>query len=113
MAATAPVSPPEACRPRRVAPASRMPRRRSGQHSYNTEWHAQRDGVGPPPTAPAADSSSTMIWIRRCRSWGCMRQEGSFAALLERGNLRKAADVSRLAHRGLQERIDDVERLGL
>ena len=33
--ATPAVTPPAACRPRRVAPASMTPRSRSGQHSYN------------------------------------------------------------------------------
>ena len=55
---------PAACSPTRVAPASRTPRRRSGQQSSSTAWHAQR----PCGRTEAAVSSLTIVSINRCSS---------------------------------------------
>src|SRR5215510_3668098 len=103
-----PAAPPDACSPSRVAPASTTPRSRSGQHSYRTAWHAQRSGTG---RAPAAASSSTTISIRRWTSWGCIGAGASAPPVLQIANLRQPPDVPRLAHRAVDECVNDRKGL--
>src|SRR3954467_245192 len=114
--------------PTRLAPASSTPRRRSGQQSSSTEWHAHR-----PCGARAVMvgiSSLTIVSISRCSSSRVIQPLAPrppppvphppppgpeplvptpqpLAPVFERANLGEASDIASLLHRRRQPHRDD------